>query len=72
LHALQEQHSDLLGLIAQQEVELSVFKNAIGSKLGREVVSEVEEEAAKSVVDIYGSYTNFRKYSLDENGYAQL
>ena len=67
LHALQEQHSDLLGLLAQQEVELSVFKAALGEKLGSEVVETVEQEAEKSVIDMYGSYTNFRKYALENN-----
>ena len=67
LHALQEQHSDLLGLLAQQEVELSVFKAALGDKLGSEVVETVEQEAEKSVIDMYGSYTNFRKYALENN-----
>ena len=65
MHALQEQHSDLLGLLAQQEVELSVFRAALGTRLGTEVVETVEQEAERSVVDLYGSYTNFRKYSLE-------
>jgi len=67
LYELQEQHADLLGLLAQQEVELSVFKSALGSKLGAEVMNAVKQEAEKNVIEMYGTYTDFRKYSLDEN-----
>lgn len=59
---LQEQHSDLLGLLAQQEVEISVFRQAITEKLGGEVVNDVEEEAQQNVIKLYGAYSHYRKY----------
>ena len=33
LHELSEQHTDLLGLLAQQEIELSVFRSALNSQV---------------------------------------
>jgi hypothetical protein len=71
LSALQEQHSDLLGLLAQQEIELSVFRAALEAKLGTEVVLNVCREAQKNVVDMYGSYTNFRQFPLDDSGFGE-
>ncbi len=53
---------DLLSLLAQQEVELSVFRQAIADS-NEEMLDEVEKNAQQSVVKLYGSYTNFRKNS---------
>ena len=60
LAALQEQHSDLLGLLAQQDVELSVFREVIQSRLGPGELSSVEDVARANTIDLYGSYTQFR------------
>lgn len=60
LAALQEQHSDLLGLLAQQDVELSVFRETIQNKLGSNELMSVEEQARLNTIDLYGSYTQFR------------
>ena len=65
--SLQEQHSDLLGLLAQQEVELTVFRTAIEETLGVSKVLEVELDAQQNVVRMYGSYTNFRQYSMEDS-----
>jgi hypothetical protein len=60
LATLQEQHSDLLGLLAQQDVELSVFRDTIQSRLGAAQLLSVEEQARRNAIDLYGSYTQFR------------
>jgi hypothetical protein len=60
LASLQEQHSDLLGLLAQQDVELSVFRDTIQNRLGVQELLSVEEAAKKNAIDLYGSYTQFR------------
>lgn len=62
MSALQEQHTDLLGLLAQQEIELDVFRQALEAKLSERELSGVESEIQRSVIDKYGSYTNFRHY----------
>jgi len=60
LASLQEQHSDLLGLLAQQDVELSVFRELIQSRLGSSELRSVEDVARTNTIDLYGSYTQFR------------
>ena len=60
LDELQEEHSDLLSLLAQQELELSVFRNRMLSLSGSSVVSTVEREAREASIEKYGSYTEFR------------
>lgn len=62
MSALQEQHSDLLGLLAQQEVEMGVFRQALEDKLSASELLRVENEAQRSVIDLYGSYTDFRHH----------
>jgi DNA repair exonuclease SbcCD ATPase subunit len=59
LVVLEEEHADLLGLIAQQEVELSVFREKLQKLLGQDLVI-VEREARDNVEKQYGVYTNFR------------
>ena len=53
---------DLLSLLAQQEVELNVFRQAIADT-NDNLLKEVETAAQQNVVKLYGSYTNFRKNS---------
>lgn len=60
LAALQEQHAELLSLLAQQDVELTVFRDAIQSKLGETELALVEQLAKTQSIDLYGSYTEFR------------
>lgn len=78
LSILQEQHSDLLGLLAQQEVELNVFRTALEKTAGFNAVIQTEEEAQKVAIEKYGCYTNFRNYdehvndSLDINNQQLL
>ncbi len=58
---LQEEHADLLGLIAQQEVELSVFREKVEKMFGTQVTTSIEQEARDHVEKQYGVYTNFRE-----------
>ena len=59
-YQLQEQHTELLSLLAQQEVEINVFKHAVEERLGEDSLSTIEEEAQQNVVRLYGSYVNYR------------
>ncbi len=61
MHNLEEQHTDLLGLLAQQEVELSVYRQALAEKLGEHEISSIDREAQASVAKLYGTYTNYRE-----------
>ncbi len=60
LRDLQDEHSDLLGLIAQQELELKIFQDKLEKATGsigvHETVKLVEEQAIKR----YGVYINYR------------
>jgi hypothetical protein len=67
LFVLQEQHSDLLGLLAQQEVELSVFKDVLEQEAGNKAVQLAEEESKRVNIEKYGYYTDFRNYTVDED-----
>jgi U3 small nucleolar RNA-associated protein 14 len=59
---LEEQHNELLSLLAQQELELKIFKDALMEEFGEEKSHFFEEEAQKKVIDTYGVYTNYREY----------
>jgi chromosome segregation ATPase len=67
LHFLQEQHSDLLGLLAQQEVELSVFKDVLEESGGNKAVTYAEEESRRVTIEKYGYYTDFRQCTVEED-----
>ncbi|CAE7687577.1 unnamed protein product, partial [Symbiodinium microadriaticum] len=60
LHNLQEQHTDLLGLLAQQEIELQVFRDALLSCGGACACEGAEGESRRIVTERYGSYVAFR------------
>ncbi len=67
LAQLQEDHNDLLELLAQQEVELSTFRTRIGRALGLEALNDVESEAKQNTIQKYGSYIDFRQgVDIDE------
>eukprot|EP01035_Chromulina_nebulosa_P016851 gene16851-22336_t len=61
LNALQEEHTDLLGLLAQQELELTIFKETLEKSSGLSYVIQAEEEAQLGAIERYGSYVNFRR-----------
>jgi len=71
LQVLQEQHSDLLGLLAQQEVELVVFKDVLEQYSGNEAVIHAEDESRRITVEKYGFYVDYRSTGIvdeiDEN-----
>lgn len=50
----------MLGLLAQQDVELSVFREVIQSRLGPGELTAIEDVARTNTIDLYGSYTQFR------------
>lgn len=57
---MEEEHTELLGLLAQQEVELSVYRQAVLDKVGEREASSIDKEAQESVTKTYGGYTNIR------------
>lgn len=57
---MQDEHDDLLSLVAQQEVELDVFKTTLQSKSGTAAVEEAAQRSKQTAVDRYGSYIDFR------------
>ena len=59
LDDLTEEHTDLLSLLAQQELEISIFRGAI-LKISRQRCDELDNEVRESAIDKYGSYTEFR------------
>jgi hypothetical protein len=57
---LQEEHTDLLSLLAQQELELGVFRSKMSKLSGLKAVQTTEEEARNAAIEKYGTYTEFR------------
>ena len=49
-----------MGLLAQQELELYVFKTSLEEIAGAEGVKQAALKAQKEAVDKYGSYIDFR------------
>jgi len=60
LHALQEEHADLLGLLAQQEVELKVFRSSLEALGGESSIDSANDEARRTAIELYGTYVSFR------------
>jgi hypothetical protein len=50
----------LLELLAQQEVELGVFKNAVQQSQGQSGLQSLQKKAEQLVIDKYGTYTTYR------------
>ena len=57
---LQEEHADLLSLLAQQELELHVFKSTMSKLSGSGAVRTTISEARRAAIEKYGLYTEFR------------
>ena len=68
LYILQEQHNDLLSLLAQQELELSVFRELLDARAGPTSVSEAVNEASQRCIERYGAYINCRDDFTDADG----
>ena len=69
MHALQEEHSDLLGLLAQQEIEFGVLRHVMTATLGSTAVADADSKAQKLAIKKYGSYTCYRNDEDLEIGY---
>jgi len=67
LFTLQEEHNDLLGLLAQQELELEIFRDSLEQYGGVEVVLSADDQVQQKALDKYGTYINFRRGDIDEN-----
>ena len=64
LQGLQDTHNDLLSLLAQEELELGVFREMLESVGGEEKVQHALQLAQRAAVDKYGSYVNLHDTSL--------
>ncbi len=60
LSDLEAEHSDLLELAAQQEVEIATYRQQLSTRLGVDALGAVEEEARRAATEKYGSYIDFR------------
>lgn len=56
---LKSSYNDLLELLAQQELEIQVFRGRVGV-VGVKVLEDAEAEVRRLAIDKYGAYTNFR------------
>ena len=63
LQGLQDTHNDLLSLLAQEELELGVFREMLESVGGDEKVHEAILLAQRGAVEKYGSYVNLHDSS---------
>lgn len=71
LHSLRDQHEELLGLLAQQELEMKSFRDKLYDYCGKQIVIDTEEEIKREAVERYGSYIDFRHHEEDSSfGYA--
>jgi hypothetical protein len=50
----------LLGLLAQQELEMTVFRKTLEKTLGSRDLQVIEDRARQVVAHKYGSYTDYR------------
>lgn len=67
LHCLQAQHSDLLGLLAQQEIEMQIYRQSLSDVGGAEACRQAEDDASAAVTERYGTYVNFRNAGEDDS-----
>jgi hypothetical protein len=67
LQELQEQHTDLLGLLAQQELELQVYMQELLGLGGKSAVTMAQNHAQRMAIQKYGSYTNYRDINEEKN-----
>jgi hypothetical protein len=60
MRALQEEHVDLLGMLAQQEVEVSFYRLSLRDAIGLSSLTEIDLKVKNLVIRKYGSYTEYR------------
>ena len=56
----------MLSLLAQQEMELGVFRSSLEGRAGVQAVAEAEAQAAQRCVERYGAYISTREDVTDE------
>ena len=61
---LREQHDDLLGLLAQQEIELQVSQRHLCSLGGKAMCVKAKQETKQIANEKYGSYISYRTDEL--------
>ena len=66
VRGFEEDHTDLLSLIAQQEVELGVFRRQLALCGGETAVMTAERLTQEEAEERYGFYNDFRRGTLDE------
>jgi hypothetical protein len=68
LAELREQHDDLLGLLAQQEIELLVHQKFLLQGVGgKELCAKAKKETKKLAEEKYGSYVSYRSEDQDRD-----
>ena len=63
---MQEQHNDLLGLLAQQELELSMIRDTLEINVGYQILETTNENIRTEAIKKYGSYIDFRNSVLSD------
>ena len=60
MSVLQETHNDLLALLAQEEVELAVYRDALLQQAGQEATRHAMDTARRHATERYGTYIDLR------------
>jgi chromosome segregation ATPase len=60
LHSLQQEHADLLGLLAQQELEVSILRKVLEGEAGPQTLQQADEKVRQEAMRKYGAYTDYR------------
>jgi hypothetical protein len=60
LLSVQEEHAELLGLLAQQEMELMIFRKILEAANGVKMLKSADKKVKEAVVRRYGAYINYR------------
>ena len=71
MNQLNEEHTDLLGLLAQQELELAVFRKALIEQApqGAAAARRADERARALVGSKYGAYIDYRQ-NVNMSGFS--
>ena len=62
---LEDEHNDLLALLAQQELEKTAMAELLSSRIGPEAVVEVKEKARVDCEARYGSYVDYAQEDVN-------
>uniref|UniRef100_A0A7S3NLU8 Uncharacterized protein n=1 Tax=Aureoumbra lagunensis TaxID=44058 RepID=A0A7S3NLU8_9STRA len=69
--SIEEEHNDLLALLAQQELEKNTLKAYVLDKIGDSALAQIKQEAEHRCVELYGMYVDY-EYAGDDNHQAFL